>query len=29
MSPDAYNQFLQNELDKWTRVARDIGVRAE
>ena len=29
LSPEAYTQFLQSELEKWTRVARDIGIRAE
>ena len=29
LSPEAYGQFLQSELEKWTRVARDIGIRAE
>ena len=29
MTPAEYQNFLQSELDKWTRVARDIGVRAE
>lgn len=29
LSPEAYKQFLQSELEKWTRVAREIGIRAE
>ncbi len=29
MSPTEYQAFLQFELDKWTRVAREIGVRAD
>jgi tripartite-type tricarboxylate transporter receptor subunit TctC len=29
MSPEAYGKFLQSELEKWTRVAREIGIRAE
>ena len=29
LAPEAFSRFMQSELEKWTRVARDIGIRAE
>jgi tripartite-type tricarboxylate transporter receptor subunit TctC len=29
LSSEAFTKVLQSELEKWTRVARDIGIRAD